>query len=45
MNNLEQTQFITVIALVIFAAMMIAIGAYSARKTKQWTAFCLAAGR
>ncbi len=41
MNNLEQTQFITVIALVIFAAMMIGIGAYSARKTKTMDGFLL----
>lgn len=42
-QNLHQTQTVTVIALIIFALIMIAIGIFSARKTKQWTDFCLAA--
>ena len=40
-QNLHQTQTVTVIALIIFALIMIAIGIFSARK--QWTDFCLAA--
>ncbi len=43
-QNLHQTQTVTVIALIIFALIMIAIGIFSAEeRRKQWTDFCLAA--
>lgn len=41
MSNLQQTQIITIIALVLFAAMMIGIGLRSFRKTKTIDGFLL----
>ena len=41
MENLQQTQVVTVIALVIFALAMIFIGVYSSRKTKTIDGFLL----
>ena len=40
-QNLHQTQTVTVIALIIFALIMIAIGIFSARKTKTMDGFLL----
>ena len=41
-QNLHQTQTVTVIALIIFALIMIAIGIFSARKTKTMDGFLAA---
>ena len=41
MENLQQTQTVTITALVIFAILMVAIGIFSARKTKTMDGFLL----
>ena len=40
-QNLQQTQMVTIIALVIFALVMVAIGVFSARKTRTMDGFLL----
>lgn len=41
MNNLQQTQTVTIIALIIFALIMVAIGVFSSKKTKTIDGFLL----